>query len=194
MNEQDAQQSDEFYQLDCRTGEAVPFVGNSLSSTWQEGPVLMAEDDGSFDTSEAVSNNLLGRDELDNLSSDGSHDLMDDQLWEDGYDVKYVRDGSAEDMSRSGEDEEVEEEEESESSQFLTNSASPFSFFAGILANASKMEAGKENYYCKYCDTSWPYNHFRNAQQFGAHCSNCSRKRKVKGMQRSSFSRCFYSH
>jgi len=41
----------------------------------------------------------------------------------------------------------------------------------------------KDTYYCKYCDTSWPYHHFRNAQQFGAHCSNCSRKRKVKDPQ-----------
>eukprot|EP01087_Luapelamoeba_hula_P018003 TRINITY_DN5737_c1_g1_i1.p1 TRINITY_DN5737_c1_g1~~TRINITY_DN5737_c1_g1_i1.p1 ORF type:complete len:635 (+),score=136.37 TRINITY_DN5737_c1_g1_i1:350-2254(+) len=40
-----------------------------------------------------------------------------------------------------------------------------------------------QQYYCKYCDTSWPYTHFRNAQQFGAHCSNCSRKRKVKDPQ-----------
>lgn len=45
------------------------------------------------------------------------------------------------------------------------------------------LEGAKDEYYCKYCDTSWPHNHFRNAQQFGAHCSNCSRKRKVKDPQ-----------
>jgi DNA-binding transcriptional MerR regulator len=39
---------------------------------------------------------------------------------------------------------------------------------------------GKENYYCKYCNVTWPIHHFKNRQQFGAHCSNCSRKRKFK--------------
>lgn len=43
----------------------------------------------------------------------------------------------------------------------------------------------KDGYYCKFCDTSWPFSHFRNAQQFGAHCSNCSRKRRVKDPQES---------
>jgi hypothetical protein len=41
-------------------------------------------------------------------------------------------------------------------------------------------EEGKENYYCKYCNVTWPIHHFKNRQQFGAHCSNCSRKRKFK--------------
>eukprot|EP00727_Mastigamoeba_balamuthi_P007755 m51a1_g360 putative gata-binding transcription factor (303) ;mRNA; f:588549-589717 len=34
----------------------------------------------------------------------------------------------------------------------------------------------RRRYYCKYCRKSWPMSHFRNSQQFGAHCSNCSRK------------------
>jgi len=38
----------------------------------------------------------------------------------------------------------------------------------------------RENYYCRYCDNTWPLNYFRNRQQFGAHCSNCSRKRKPR--------------
>ncbi len=37
----------------------------------------------------------------------------------------------------------------------------------------------EEFYFCKYCNQQWPSSHFRNRQQFGAHCSNCSRKRKV---------------
>jgi hypothetical protein len=41
-------------------------------------------------------------------------------------------------------------------------------------------DEGKENYYCKYCNVTWPIHHFKNRQQFGAHCSNCSRKRKFK--------------
>lgn len=36
----------------------------------------------------------------------------------------------------------------------------------------------KDYYYCKYCEQSWPLGYFRNSQQFGAHCSNCSRKRR----------------
>jgi len=31
-------------------------------------------------------------------------------------------------------------------------------------------------YYCKHCDRAWPKTSFRNAQQFGAHCSNCARR------------------
>lgn len=37
-----------------------------------------------------------------------------------------------------------------------------------------------EQYYCKYCGMTWPLNFFKNRQQFGAHCSNCSRKRKSR--------------
>lgn len=48
------------------------------------------------------------------------------------------------------------------------------------------LEAGSagialEQYYCKYCGVTWPLNYFKNRQQFGAHCSNCSRKRKSRG-------------
>lgn len=42
---------------------------------------------------------------------------------------------------------------------------------------------GTAYYHCKFCQHTWPQSHFRNAQQFGAHCSNCSRKRKVKDPQ-----------
>lgn len=42
---------------------------------------------------------------------------------------------------------------------------------------------GTAFYRCKFCQQTWPQSHFRNAQQFGAHCSNCSRKRKVKDPQ-----------
>jgi hypothetical protein len=42
---------------------------------------------------------------------------------------------------------------------------------------------GTAYYHCKFCQHTWPQHHFRNAQQFGAHCSNCSRKRKVKDPQ-----------
>lgn len=33
-------------------------------------------------------------------------------------------------------------------------------------------------YYCRYCKQTWPLSFFRNSQQFGAHCSNCSRKKR----------------
>jgi len=44
---------------------------------------------------------------------------------------------------------------------------------------------GKE-YYCGYCNTSWPQGHFKNIQQFGAHCSNCSRKHPKESHNNSS--------
>ncbi|EGG18115.1 hypothetical protein DFA_06782 [Cavenderia fasciculata] len=37
-----------------------------------------------------------------------------------------------------------------------------------------------ESYYCKYCEKTWPSGTFKNKQAFGAHCSNCSRKRKQR--------------
>eukprot|EP01122_Echinamoeba_exundans_P011827 TRINITY_DN4834_c0_g1_i1.p1 TRINITY_DN4834_c0_g1~~TRINITY_DN4834_c0_g1_i1.p1 ORF type:complete len:437 (+),score=72.21 TRINITY_DN4834_c0_g1_i1:221-1531(+) len=37
--------------------------------------------------------------------------------------------------------------------------------------------ADKDFYWCQYCNLSWPFSYFKNRQQFGAHCSNCSRKR-----------------
>ncbi|GAM26344.1 hypothetical protein SAMD00019534_095190 [Acytostelium subglobosum LB1] len=33
-----------------------------------------------------------------------------------------------------------------------------------------------KGYFCKYCKKTWPQSSFKNSQQFGAHCSNCSRK------------------
>jgi hypothetical protein len=43
-------------------------------------------------------------------------------------------------------------------------------------SNESKNEL--KEHYCKYCNTSWPVGFFKNTQQFGAHCSNCSRKHR----------------
>jgi len=34
----------------------------------------------------------------------------------------------------------------------------------------------RKKYYCKYCDQTFSMSQFRNSQQFGAHCSNCSRR------------------
>jgi len=34
----------------------------------------------------------------------------------------------------------------------------------------------RRKYYCKYCDQTFSMSQFRNSQQFGAHCSNCSRR------------------
>lgn len=34
----------------------------------------------------------------------------------------------------------------------------------------------RKKYYCKYCDQTFSMTQFRNSQQFGAHCSNCSRR------------------
>eukprot|EP01110_Echinostelium_bisporum_P011966 TRINITY_DN6107_c0_g1_i1.p1 TRINITY_DN6107_c0_g1~~TRINITY_DN6107_c0_g1_i1.p1 ORF type:complete len:283 (+),score=61.27 TRINITY_DN6107_c0_g1_i1:127-975(+) len=40
----------------------------------------------------------------------------------------------------------------------------------------------KKGYFCKYCNKTWAFTQFKNSQQFGAHCSNCSRRpRGVKG-------------
>jgi len=50
---------------------------------------------------------------------------------------------------------------------------------SGVFVKKNDDGFDEEFYYCKYCDNSWPSTHFRNRQQFGAHCSNCSRKRKV---------------
>lgn len=38
----------------------------------------------------------------------------------------------------------------------------------------------RDTYYCKHCDTNFPVGFFRNVQQFGAHCSNCSRGRSLQ--------------
>jgi len=39
----------------------------------------------------------------------------------------------------------------------------------------------RKNYYCKYCNKTWDFTHFKNSQQFGAHCSNCSRRPRQDG-------------
>eukprot|EP01122_Echinamoeba_exundans_P013392 TRINITY_DN5843_c0_g1_i1.p1 TRINITY_DN5843_c0_g1~~TRINITY_DN5843_c0_g1_i1.p1 ORF type:complete len:610 (+),score=139.75 TRINITY_DN5843_c0_g1_i1:78-1907(+) len=51
---------------------------------------------------------------------------------------------------------------------------------------------GKDVYWCKYCNLTWPLSYFKNRQQFGAHCSNCSRKRKSRENEGST--RQNYSH
>lgn len=48
------------------------------------------------------------------------------------------------------------------------------------LIDDSKAD-NRKNYYCKYCDKTWDFNHFKNSQQFGAHCSNCSRRPRQDG-------------
>lgn len=40
----------------------------------------------------------------------------------------------------------------------------------------------RKNYYCKFCNKTWDCTHFKNSQQFGAHCSNCSRRPQLDGM------------
>lgn len=43
--------------------------------------------------------------------------------------------------------------------------------------DASELKENKrKKYYCKYCDQTFSLSQFRNSQQFGAHCSNCSRR------------------
>ena len=43
---------------------------------------------------------------------------------------------------------------------------------------ASESDNTENYWWCKYCQLTWPKSHFKSRQQFGAHCSNCSRKRK----------------
>lgn len=43
------------------------------------------------------------------------------------------------------------------------------------------MSPNNKNYYCKYCNKTWDITYFKNSQQFGAHCSNCSRKPRQDG-------------
>jgi len=38
----------------------------------------------------------------------------------------------------------------------------------------------RKKYYCKYCDQTFSLSQFRNSQQFGAHCSNCSRRPRLE--------------
>lgn len=46
------------------------------------------------------------------------------------------------------------------------------------INNFYLIENNQKEYYCKYCNSKWPTHYFKNTQQFGAHCSNCSRKNK----------------
>lgn len=48
----------------------------------------------------------------------------------------------------------------------------PFLLSPLSITNASAYT----QYYCKHCDRAWPKTSFKNAQQFGAHCSNCARQ------------------
>lgn len=60
---------------------------------------------------------------------------------------------------------------------------------ASFRASSAAMDSNepssehKDVYWCKYCNLTWPLSYFKNRQQFGAHCSNCSRKRKSRGTQ-----------
>lgn len=50
-----------------------------------------------------------------------------------------------------------------------------------VASDASNSSAEpRDVYWCKYCNLTWPLSYFKNRQQFGAHCSNCSRKRKSR--------------
>lgn len=40
----------------------------------------------------------------------------------------------------------------------------------------------RKNYFCKFCNKTWDFHHFKNSQQFGAHCSNCSRRPTQDGL------------
>lgn len=57
-----------------------------------------------------------------------------------------------------------------ESSHTATSSSTSSLSLKEGLANKRK------KYYCKYCDHTFSLSQFRNSQQFGAHCSNCSRR------------------
>jgi hypothetical protein len=54
------------------------------------------------------------------------------------------------------------------------------------------MDANRKNYYCKFCNRTWDITYFKNSQQFGAHCSNCSRKPRQDGAVPQSPSPVFY--
>jgi len=47
-----------------------------------------------------------------------------------------------------------------------------------ILTGSATNEVAEKEYQCRYCNARFPAGHFRNTQQFGAHCSNCSRKHR----------------
>jgi len=49
------------------------------------------------------------------------------------------------------------------------------------MGNINNNNNSDKEYYCGYCNTTWPQGHFKNIQQFGAHCSNCSRKHAKEG-------------
>eukprot|EP00026_Physarum_polycephalum_P013018 Phypoly_transcript_13376.p1 GENE.Phypoly_transcript_13376~~Phypoly_transcript_13376.p1 ORF type:complete len:281 (+),score=73.43 Phypoly_transcript_13376:158-1000(+) len=51
--------------------------------------------------------------------------------------------------------------------EYMTNQVTPLS--------PNSLDSRK-NYFCKFCNKTWDFNHFKNSQQFGAHCSNCSRR------------------
>jgi len=51
----------------------------------------------------------------------------------------------------------------------------------GISANSGPVGNGGACYYCKWCQKTWAISAFPSRQSFGAHCSNCSRKRRNKG-------------
>ena len=58
------------------------------------------------------------------------------------------------------------------------NLDSPPAVRAEPEAAAASTSVEHARYYCKFCDKTFSETCFRNVQQFGAHCSNCSRGRK----------------
>jgi len=46
--------------------------------------------------------------------------------------------------------------------------------------SSDDVEADDSSYHCRYCDKYFSLSYFKNRQQFGAHCSNCSRHRKLR--------------
>ena len=53
-------------------------------------------------------------------------------------------------------------------------------------SSGNSAQSSNKVYYCKFCNVTWPVGYFKNRQTFGAHCSNCSRKRKSRGAQKNS--------
>jgi len=50
-------------------------------------------------------------------------------------------------------------------------------------AAKAKVDDPNRKYHCRHCNGSWPVSAFRNPQQFGAHCSNCSRSKKARAQK-----------
>ncbi|EFA77896.1 hypothetical protein PPL_09396 [Heterostelium album PN500] len=66
------------------------------------------------------------------------------------------------------------------SKAFITSLLYDLNHSHEYMAESGEFESNPEQYYCKFCDKTWPSSYFKNKQSFGAHCSNCSRKRKQR--------------